>query len=179
MIDYLADSGMVLGETATERELLDHRTIVVSGDINAHQAGKVVRALRLLDARDPQAAIDLFLRTEGGWVDDAFAIIDTMHGIRAPVNTHSVGGTHSAGSMILVAGTGHRTAHRNSSIMIHAGLSEDESSQSQGRVDNLRLRRLWRERAKLPEDWVTQVDEDFYYLDAEEALAKGLIDAIK
>ncbi|MFT4581548.1 MAG: ATP-dependent protease ClpP protease subunit [Gammaproteobacteria bacterium] len=74
--------------------------------------------LLLLDAIDSTAPIDLYIRTEGGWSNDAFSIIDVMQSMSAPVNTHAIGGANSSGAMILSADTGVRYGYPYSTIML-------------------------------------------------------------
>jgi ATP-dependent Clp protease protease subunit len=139
----------------------------------------IVLALLLLDARDSNRPIDLYIRTEGGWVDDAFSIIDVMENLKSPVNTHAIGGTHSSGAMILAAGTGVRYAYPYSSIMFHGGLYEGDGDYGENTTDNERLVAFWERHAKLPPDWLHSRDEVTRFMGPEEALERGLVDEIR
>ncbi|MBN2684317.1 MAG: ATP-dependent Clp protease proteolytic subunit [Pontiellaceae bacterium] len=179
IIDILVDAGLGCSESQIDNDLLEHRKIVVTTDINAISSQRVIKGLLLLDAIDDTAPIDLYIRTEGGWVSDAFGIIDVMENIRAPVNTHAVGGAFSAGAMILAAGTGTRYGLPNCSIMFHAGLYEDDAEFSEDRLDNERLITFWKAHAHLPAEWLNQREDEAYYLTAEKALEYGIIDQIE
>jgi len=159
--------------------LLRSRTILVTSNINEYAAKDVAARLFYLNALDPQRPIDLYLSTQGGWVDSAFTIIDTMEMIQAPVNTWAIGGCYSAGALILAAGTGRRYATPNAVLMIHASLDEDEKRPySYERLALDRYERLWHERANLPDDWFPMVGGEEYYLSPQQALEFKLIDEI-
>lgn len=161
--------------------LLRNRTILVTSNINEITAKDVVARLMFLDDVDPRAPIDLYLSTQGGWVDSAFTIIDAMSLIKAPVNTWAIGGCYSAGALILAAGTGRRYASPNAMLMIHASLDEDRGCEHQYTYEHLaldRYERVWRERAALPDAWFPMVGGEEYYLSAEEALRFKIVDEI-
>ena len=105
--------------------LITSRKILVTANINERTAKDVVARLLYMNALDPHRPIDLYLSTQGGWVDSAFTIIDAMQLIEAPVNTWAIGGCYSSGALILAAGTGRRYATPNAVLMIHASLDED------------------------------------------------------
>ena len=127
MVDIMIDAGFGISGAQTDSDLLKTRTIVITTDINSITAQKVVKSLLMLDASGETKPIDLYVRTEGGWISDAFAIIDVMQSISAPVNTHAIGGAYSSGAMLVAAGTGIRYGHPNSCIMFHAGWYEDDT----------------------------------------------------
>lgn len=178
VIDRLVDAGLELSTSPVEVSLLEHRKIVIGTDINGATAQKVTKALLLLDAVDGNRPIDLYIRTEGGWVDDAFSIIDVMRSLKAPVNTHAIGGTHSSGAMVLAAGTGVRYAYPFSSIMFHAGLYDGDGEYGENTVDNGRLVSFWERHARIPAEWLHCRDEKTYFMGPEKALEVGLVDEI-
>jgi len=159
--------------------LLKNRTILVTSNINEDTAKQVAARLLYLNAVDPHRPIDLYLSTQGGWVDSAFTIIDAMNLIQAPVNTWAIGGCYSAGALILAAGTGRRYATPNTVLMIHASLDEDSKRPySYERLALDRYERVWHERAQLPEEWFPMVGDEEYYLSPDQALQFKLIDEI-
>lgn len=176
--EYLSANPRAPALRADDPLLLD-RTILVTANINEYTAKDVAARLLYLNAVDPQRPIDLYLSTQGGWVDSAFTIIDAMDRIEAPVNTWAIGGCYSAGALILAAGTGRRFATPNAVLMIHASLDEDpKRPYSYERLALERYERVWRERANLPEEWFPMVGGEEYYLSAREALQFKLIDEI-
>jgi len=177
-VDEQIEAGMAPDLDPLRDPLLEQRKIVLGAGINARTARDVVTKLMVLDQRDPEAPIDLFLLTNGGYADSAFAIIDAMKLITAPVNTIALGGTYSSGALILAAGTGTRSASPNSVIMIHANLSASTRAFSYGPAARQRYESLLRERCDLPRKWFPLTDDKLYYLSAEQALELGVVDEI-
>ncbi|GAB3888788.1 hypothetical protein GCM10029964_057060 [Kibdelosporangium lantanae] len=83
--------------------LLRNRMVVVNGDINDEVANQVTAQLVLLDSEDPAVDITMYINSSGGSVVAAFAILDTIELISAPVVTCVVG---------LAAGTAPRHLRR-------------------------------------------------------------------
>jgi len=166
-------------ELRSDDPVLKSRKILVTANINEYTAKDVATRLLYLNALDPHRPIDLYLSTQGGWIDSAFTIIDAMELIHAPVNTWAIGGCYSAGALILAAGTGRRYATPNAVLMIHASLDEDSKRPySYERLALQRYERIWRERADLPDEWFPMVGGEEYYLSPQEALQFKLIDEI-
>ncbi len=100
------------------------RRVFIFGDINAALAERVVG--QLLDfAEESTESIDVLINSVGGDVEAACAIINAMHGIPCKVNTVCMGFAQSAACIILMAGTGVRTAFENSVLLIHRMVWED------------------------------------------------------
>ena len=176
--EYLSANPHVL-ELRADDPLLKSRKILITSNINEFTANEVAARLLYLSAADPHRPIDLYLSTQGGWVDSAFTIIDAMELIDAPVNTWAIGGCYSAGALILAAGTGRRYATADAVLMVHASLDEDNKRPySYERLALQRYERIWREHAALPDDWFPLVGDEEYYLSAQEALQFKLIDEI-
>jgi ATP-dependent Clp protease protease subunit len=160
--------------------LITSRQILVTANINERTAKNVAARLLYMDALDHKRPIDLYLSTQGGWVDSAFTIIDTMQLIEAPVNTWAIGGCYSSGALILAAGTGRRFATPNAVLMIHASLDEEsKESYSYERLALQRYERIWKRRAQLPDAWFPMIGGEEYYLSPQEALDFKLIDEIR
>jgi len=159
--------------------LLAQRTIVISEGMNESVARRVVESLLYLDHQDPTQPIDLYIYTTGGWYDSAFAIADTILAIDAPVNTIALGGCYSAGAIVLVAGTGTRSAHPNAILSVHANLDHDSTEYTHERYNEARMEAHFRRFAKLPEAWYPLSGEpEHYYFDPTEAIEIGVIDRI-
>jgi ATP-dependent Clp protease protease subunit len=179
LVDEVVESGVLEGRSGSEGHLTMQRKIVLTTGINEKAAGRITETLLLLDAEDPDEPIDLYLSTSGGWVDSAFAIIDAMETIRAPVNVHALAGCYSSGTLILCAGTGERTATANAILMVHANLVGSNGQYSFNRVSRRRFERTYRECASLPGEWFPMTGDDLYYLSPEQALDFGIIDGIR
>lgn len=108
------------------------RRIFVFGDINAAVAERTVH--QLLDYADQDASqpIDLLINSTGGDVEAACAIINGMHGVPCRVNTVCMGFAQSAACIILMAGTGVRTAFENSVLLIHRMVWDDPAEDEHG-----------------------------------------------
>jgi ATP-dependent Clp protease protease subunit len=160
--------------------MIASRQILVTENINERTTKDVVARLLYMNTLDPHRPIDLYLSTQGGWVDSAFTIIDAMQLIDAPVNTWAIGGCYSSGALILTAGTGRRYATPNSVLMVHASLDEDtKQSYSYERLALQRYERVWKRRASLPDSWFPMVGGEEYYLSPQEALEFKMIDEIR
>lgn len=158
--------------------LLAKRIIVVTGEINELTSAEVCQKLLYLNSLDETAPIDLYLKTFGGWQADAFAVIDVIHRIAAPVNTWAMGDCSSSGAMILVAGTGIRRALPHALIMVHVVEASGGEPHSFERASRLRFESFLRKHTRLPESFYPMVEEREYYFDADEALAAGLVDEV-
>lgn len=177
-VDARLEAGVGSHTVDPNDPLLERRSIVVTTALNERTARDVVERLLLLDARDPATPIDLYVSTPGGWGSSAFAILDTMRLIRAPVDVWAIGGCHSAGAIVLAGASGRRRAAADALIMIHTNLSDGGGPFSYDSRHRERYERIWRERARLPDDWFPMTDDGMYYLTAEEALRFGVIDEI-
>jgi len=179
VVDEYLSANPHVPELRADDPLLKSRKILITSNINEFTANEVAARLLYLSAVDPRRPIDLYLSTQGGWVDSAFTIIDAMDLIEAPVNTWAIGGCYSAGALILAAGTGRRYATADAVLMVHASLDEDtKRPYSYERLALERYERVWRDRAALPEDWFPLVGDEEYYLSPDEALQFHLIDEI-
>jgi ATP-dependent Clp protease protease subunit len=178
LVDAQVEGGAPPAALDATDPLLARRTIVVTSSINEHAAAHVIPRLHYLSALDPAAPIELFVTTTGGWRDSAFAIIDTMRLIDAPVNTTAVGGCYSAGTLVVAGGTGTRAATADALLMLHANLQESDAPYAQESRELARERRFWRIHARLPETWRLDADES-YYLTATEAKALGIVDVVR
>jgi ATP-dependent Clp protease protease subunit len=177
--DLMADSGNFEKHQFLDQALLESRKLVITTDVNPHLSKQIIASLILLNDQEPQQPIDLYLRTEGGWVADAFAIVDTMRAISAPVNVYALGGTHSAGAIILTGATGRRVAMKHSIIMIHDNLSRPNPvPYDTDYHENQRLILFYKENAKLPATWLKDFGDKTHYLNSKEALEFGIIDEV-
>ncbi|MCK6460450.1 MAG: ATP-dependent Clp protease proteolytic subunit [Planctomycetes bacterium] len=178
-IDQLVDVGAVGGAVDLDDPLLlRFRTIVLSGDIDARAARQAVSQLLYLDALEPGKPIDLYVRTQGGWGNDAHAICDAMQRIGSPVNTWALGSCDSAGAIVLAGGTGVRRAMPRTIVSIHVTEDEGDEPFSEELTERTREEAFWRDRAKLPARFYPLVGDRFYVLSAAEALEFGIIDEI-
>lgn len=177
-VDTVVDAGAEAEAIDPNDPLLRARLIVITSSVNERTSAHVIPRLHYLARLDPRAPIDLIVSTTGGWRDSAFAIIDTMRAISAPVNTWAIGGCYSAGTLIVAGGTGSRIATPDALLMVHANLEDSDEPFAQEPRELEREERFWKEHARLPADW--SLDSDMsYYLTADEAKQFGIIDAVR
>ena len=168
--------------------LLEDRIIFLSGPISTDAANLVIAQLIYLEAKDPSKDIFLYINSPGGSVTDGLAIYDTMNYIKCDVNTICIGSAMSMGALLLSAGTkGKRFALPNAEIMIHQVLisgglggsaTDVQIYTNQLLKDKEKLNRILSERSGQPYEKVCGDTERDNYMNAEEALAYGLIDKI-
>ena len=176
--DKYIDAGFEDPVVRNDDPMIHDRRIFLGHDVNSRAAKDVVVRLFHLNSLDPERPIDLYLSTQGGWIDNAFAIVDAMNLIDAPVNTWAVGGCYSAGALILAAGTGERYATDDAIIMVHASLADSSEDFTYDRLALARYEKVFRSKAQLPSDWYPMTSDKTYYLNADQALAYKMIDEV-
>ena len=108
------------------------RRVFLFGDINAQVAERVTSQLLTFAEQNPAEGIDLLINSTGGDVEAACAIINAMHGLPCRVNTVCMGFAQSAACIVLMAGTGVRTAFENSVLLIHRMVWDDPPEAEEG-----------------------------------------------
>ena len=165
---------------------LFHRTIYIFEEINEETAKAVISALLCLD-RESEDDITIRILSPGGSVHAGFAIYDTIRALRSDVCTVACGLAASMAAFLLAAaGTkGKRWAHPNAEVLIHQPLGGAIGQASDIRIHAehiLRIReRLNRILAECTGQSVEKIDRDTerdYIMQAEEALAYGIVDHI-
>jgi ATP-dependent Clp protease protease subunit len=157
--------------------VLQHRQLLLFGDIDQDAAKRIVQELLFLDNQSHEP-IDLYLMTPGGDLKSAFAIEHVIRTIQSKVNTYALSECNSGGAMLLAAGTGTRRAFRGAIIVLH-GMSVHGRFPA-GMVDNLQdgYTKFWQAHAKLPSSWLPLPHDITHVLTAEQALQYGVVDAI-
>ena len=166
--------------------LLKERIIFITGPIEDYMANLIVAQLLFLEAEDPKKDIFLYINSPGGSVTAGLSIIDTMHHIKPPVATVCVGLAASMGSLILSQGAkGKRFVLPNAEVMIHqpSGGAYGQASdiditakhilKTRDRLNKMLAKATGQKLSKIE----TDVDRDMF-MDAEEALAYGIVDQI-
>ncbi|MEY2665031.1 MAG: ATP-dependent Clp endopeptidase proteolytic subunit ClpP [Candidatus Parcubacteria bacterium] len=166
--------------------LLKERIIFITGPIEDYMANLIVAQLLFLEAEDSKKDIFLYINSPGGSVTAGLSIIDTMHHIKPPVATVCVGMAASMGSLILSQGAkGKRFILPNAEVMIHqpSGGAYGQASdiditakhilKTRDKLNKMLTKATGQKLTKIEQD----VDRDFF-MDAEEALAYGIVDKI-
>lgn len=179
LVDRLNESGYDLSPVDPEEPLLKRREVLISEGMNERVARHVIQRLLYLDELDTKAPIELRIATSGGWTDSAFAIVDVMRSLRAPVNVTAIGGCYSAGTVVLAAATGERVATPNTILSIHVNdFFRDGDPYDVDRQELARFRQLYKRHTRIPTEWFEKSGDNQYYLDAKQALEMGLIDRV-
>ena len=166
--------------------LLDDRIIMLDGEINDQTSSLIISQLLYLNSVDKDKDISLYINSPGGSVSAGLGIIDTMNLISNDVITIGTGMSASMGAMILLSGTkGKRCVLPHSEVMIHQPLG---GAKGQATDVLLTAKHLEKVRKTLygmiadatgkPYDEVADACERDNYLDADEAVAFGLVDKI-
>lgn len=165
--------------------LLKERIIILTGEIDDAMSSSICAQLLYLSSigSDP---IQMYINSPGGSVSAGLAIYDIMNYIRCEVSTICMGMCASMAAVLLCAGTrNHRSALSNSEIMIHQPLG---GMQGQARDMEIAAEHMINVKQRLysilcdhtsqsRETIIHDCDRD-HYMDAEEALAYGIIDKI-
>lgn len=166
--------------------LLEDRIIFLSGEVNDQVASSIVAQMLYLETKDPTKDISFYINSPGGSVTAGMAIYDTMNYIKCDVCTICVGFAASMGAFLLSSGTkGKRYSLPNSEIMIHqpSGGVQGQASEIAIVAENIlkiraKLNKILAENTNQPLEKIAHDVERDYYMDAEEALAYGLIDKV-
>lgn len=166
--------------------MLEDRILFLSGEVNEISANDIITKLLYLESKDRDNDICLYINSPGGSVSDGLAIYDTMKYIKCDVSTICIGMACSMGAFLLSSGTkGKRFALPNSEIMIHQPLSG-----ARGQVSDIeiiaqrliktkeRLNRILAENCNQPYERIASDSDRDYYMDAEDAVAYGIIDKV-
>ena len=166
--------------------LLRERIVFVTGQVEDHMASLIVAQLLFLESENPSKDISMYINSPGGVVTAGMAIHDTMQYIKPRVSTVCIGQAASMGSFLLAAGEpGMRIALPNARIMVH-----QPSGGAQGMASDIEIqaREILRMRKRLNDlyvkytgkslDGIEKAMDRDTFLEAEEALAFGLVDKV-
>jgi len=166
--------------------LLKERVIFLVGQIEDYMANLAVAQLLFLESENPEKDIHLYINSPGGSVTAGMAIYDTMQFIKPDVSTLCIGQAASMGALLLAGGADKkRYCLPHSRMMIHQPLG---GFQGQASDFDIHAREILKVRERLNgilskhtgqnlEQVATDTERD-NFMDAEEALAYGLIDKI-
>ena len=166
-------------------KILKTRSILISGEINKESADRFIKDLLVLESesKDP---VKVFINSPGGDVDAGFAIYDMVRFVSCPVIMVGMGLIASAASLILLAVPAERRVGLpNSSYLIHQPLSEMKGNATDIEIHALQLEKIKEKLNRIIseatgtalETVASDTDRD-HWLDADQALAYGLISRI-
>jgi ATP-dependent Clp protease protease subunit len=166
--------------------LLKDRIIFIGEAIDDHIASLVIAQMLFLQLEDKEQDIQLYINSPGGMVTSGLAIYDTMQFVTNDVATYCIGQASSMAAILLAGGTkGKRYALPNSRIMIHQpiggvkGAAADISIHAQ-EILNLRkrLNEILARHTGQPFEKVEKDSDRDHFMEADQALAYGIIDEI-
>lgn len=161
---------------------LDPRIMVNGSTVCSH----IIKSMLYLATVKRDQDIQLYINCPGGDIDDTLAIYDTMRFLNCDIATYCVGAATSGAALILAAGTkGKRYALKHAKVMIHqpwgmvSGQASDMRIQAEEilKVKKTLIEILARSTGKSTDQIERDTERD-RYMDADEALAYGLIDEI-
>lgn len=166
--------------------LLQERVIMIGTPIDDDMASAVIAQLLVLQHQDPERDIWLYINSPGGVVRAGLAIYDTMQLITPDVATVCVGRAASMATVLLCGGAkGKRFALPHATIHSHpaGGGAEGYAPDVEIAVNEmLRLQKMLRQiMADHSGQTLERIEQDFNrdtYLNAQQAIEYGLIDAI-
>lgn len=109
-----------------EIPLLKHREIFFFEDVSDESALKLITQLHFLEFQNYEP-IYIYINSLGGYVDDAWGIIDTIRNCKSEIYIIVYGSAYSAAALILLAGD-YRYSTEHSLIMFHSGEVTFEST---------------------------------------------------
>jgi len=166
--------------------LFRERIIFVGTPIDDQVANAVVAQLLVLSREDPDADIQMYINSPGGQIYAGLAIYDTMKMIPNKISTVAVGVTASFGTVLLAAGTkGKRYALPHATVHMHQPLGGAEGQASDIEIQareilrlKARLMEILAESTGQPKDVIERDTDRNFYMDAQAAVAYGLVDQV-
>lgn len=166
--------------------LLNDRIVMLTDEVNNTTASLVVAQLLYLEGQDPTKDIHLYINSPGGSVTAGMSIFDTMHTLNVmflpfawvwlPAWVHSYWQPGAKGK---------RYTLPNSTIMIHqpSGGAQGQATDIMIHADYIvktkqRLNQILAEKTGQPLEVIARDTERDNFMDAEAALAYGLVDKI-
>lgn len=166
--------------------LLKERIIFLGTPIDDNIANLIIAQMLYLAREDPEKDINLYIHSPGGVITAGLAIYDTMQIIRPDVVTICVGMAASMGTILLTAGAkGKRFVLPNATVHIHQPLGGVKGQAVDVEIEAkeiLRLRNLLNKvlvkHTGQPEERIIRDTDRNFYMDAEQAVAYGIVDEI-
>ena len=165
--------------------LLKNRIIILSGEITDDSANVVVAQLLYLDSLNHED-ISIYINSPGGSITAGMAIYDTMNFVKSDVSTICIGMAASMGAFVLSCGKkGKRFILPNAEVMIHQPLGGAQGQATEIKIAaerilklKAKLNRILAQNTKQALETIENDTERDHFLDAEEALAYGIVDEI-
>ncbi len=166
-------------------KLLKDRIVFINGEITDNMSHLIIAQMLYLDSVSNED-ISLYINSPGGSVTAGLSIYDCMNYIKSDISTVATGLCASMAAIILAAGTkGKRYSLKNSEIMIHQVLGGASGQASDIKIQAERIliikKKLNKILASLCKQTINKINKDTerdYYLNPDDAIKYGLIDAV-
>lgn len=166
--------------------LLARRRVFFGTAVDNDTAMELIKQLLWLEEEDASAPITLYLNSPGGSVVDGMAIYDTIRRLSCPVHCVVTGMAASMGAVILSGCTkGHRTMLPHAEVLLHQPLGGAEGQATDIEITTRRMLKMKKMLLELlaqntghPYEKLVQDCDRDYWMDADEALAYGIVDKI-
>ena len=130
--------------------------------------------------------ISIYINSPGGSITAGMAIYDTMNFVKSDVSTICIGMAASMGAFLLSCGKkGKRFILPNAEVMIHQPLGGAQGQATEIKIAaerilklKAKLNRILAQNTKQALETIENDTERDHFLDAEEALAYGIVDEI-
>jgi ATP-dependent Clp protease protease subunit len=168
-----------------DRNFLEERKVFLWGQVDDKSAKHVVDRLMYLDSQSNEE-IQFFINSPGGYVTAGFSMYDTIMSLKSPVSTIASGLCASMGSILLSAGKkGRRFIQPHARVMIH-----QPSGGARGQASNIEIQaqEIIKTKELSAKILADNCDQDFdkvmkdfnrdYWMDAQESIDYGIVDAI-
>lgn len=165
---------------------LRNRRIYLMGPIEEGHADKAAKALKYFEANSEVDPIEVYVCSEGGFVELMFMLYDIIRACKAPVHTIGTGAVCSAAVLVLMAGH-KRFATENCFLMHHQsrGGGDGDERETIARAEMMKktstrcYELLSAHSNKTVEQWQKSArDKGEVWLNAEQMLEWGVVDEI-
>ena len=174
--------------TLIQKKFLKQRKIFLWGAVTDQSAKDLTEKLLYLEATEPGKEITFYINTPGGSITAGMAVYDTMKLISSPVTVVVTGMAASFGSILLSgAAKGRRLIYPHARVLIHQPLISGHFIGPATDI-NIQAKEMEKLRAELNQilasasgqslERVNQDTDRDFYLNAQEAIAYGLVDKI-
>lgn len=188
-IEELISDRLTLDEAIEYQDLLD-RKLFLTDDITIYTVNDIIHHILSYNSDDRDIPVEsrkpikLYISTSGGEVIAGMALVDTIVNSKTPIHTINLGSWYSMGLYIGMAGH-KRYAYPNSTVLLHDGSNVAYGTAAKvqdqvafmHRVDK-RLKDFIVNRSKITAKEFDKKAREEWYMFAEEAKEKGIIDLI-
>lgn len=171
-----------------QKKFIEERKLFFSGPVDTESTQEFIEKLLYLEWMDHTKDITLYLNSPGGSTIDGLVIYDTLKLIQSPLTIIVTGLAASMGSIILCAAPkGRRLLLPHAQVLIHQphitgkmqGVAVDINIFAKNmEKTRLILNTILAEASGQKLEKIKKDSERDFYMDAEEAIAYGLADAV-